>query len=142
MSQWEIPKPEPTMNEETAPFWEGTKAGELRYQECADCGHAQLPASPVCTKCWSPKLDWVASAGRGSVFSYTVIHHAFHPAFADETPYVVADVELDEGPMLTARIKQIEPERVAIAMRVSAVFEEMNDTYALAVFVPANTAGT
>lgn len=136
MSQWEIPKPEPTMNEETAPFWEGTKAGELRCQECGECGHRQLPASAVCTKCWSPKIEWKPAAGTGKVFSYTVVHHAFHPAFADETPYTVADIELDEGPILTSRIKEIDPADVEIGMPVRVTFEEMNDEYTLTIFVP------
>lgn len=138
-SQWEIPKPEPTRNEETTPFWEGTAAGELRFQECADCGNRQLPAAPACVACLSPEVSWKPSAGRGTVFSYTVVHHAFHPAFAAEVPYVVADVELDEGPFLTSGIRPVDPAAVTIGMAVEAWFEPMADApqYVLHWFRPA-----
>lgn len=138
-SQWEIPKPDPTRNEETTPFWDGTAAGELRFQECQECGNRQLPAAPACVACLSPKVRWTASAGTGTVFSYTVIHHAFHPAFAAEVPYVVADIELDEGPILTSGICPVDPATVSIGMPVEVWFEPMADNaeYVLHWFRPA-----
>ncbi len=137
MSQWELPKPQPVMSEETAPFWEGTANDELRVQRCKECGNLQLPASAACMACRSSDLEWIRASGSGTVFSFTVVHHAFHPAFASEVPYVVADVELDEGPVLTASIVDVDPAQVKIGMDVEARFRRLDEQYVLCVFVPA-----
>jgi hypothetical protein len=136
MSQWEIPKPQPVMSEETAPFWEGTAKGELRVQRCAACGSLQLPASAVCSSCLSSDIAWIQVSGHGTVFSFTVVHHAFHPAFASEVPYVVADIELDEGPVLTASIVDVDHAEVKIGMEVEARFRRLDEEYVLCVFTP------
>src|SRR5205823_9617152 len=81
----------PTVIDETRTFWEGTLTEELRVQVCNACGTKQLPGGPCCTTCLSQDLSWQKASGKGTVFTFTVIHHAFHPAFADKVPYVVAD---------------------------------------------------
>ena len=133
-----LDKPLPTVIPETAGFWEGTRAEELRVQACRACGHRQINASPVCDECLSPDLEWQKASGRGRVFSYTVVHHAFHPAFAAETPYVVADIELDEGPVLTSNVTGIAPDRVRIDMPVEVWFHKVNDEITLPKFKPRN----
>ncbi len=139
MSQWEVPKPQPVMSEETAQFWEGTASGELRVQRCRACGNLQLPASAACVACWSSELEWVRASGAGTIFSFTVVHHAFHPAFAGEVPYVVADVELEEGPILTSSIVDVDPAQVKIGMEVEARFRRLDEEYVLCVFGPAGS---
>lgn len=136
MSQWVIEKPLPVPIPETRGFWDGTKAGELRVQVCGACGHTQLPGGPACAACWSPDLAWRAVSGRGAVFSFTVVHHAFHPAFASECPYVVADVELEEGPIITSRVVGCDPRTVEIGMPVQVTFERVSDEIALPLFTP------
>lgn len=113
----------PTVIPETKPFWEGAFKGELRIQVCMSCGCRQLPGGPCCSKCLSPDLEWHAASGRGAVFSFTIVRHAFHPAFADKLPYVVADIELEEGPILTSTVTHTEPEEVRIGMPVEVWFD-------------------
>jgi uncharacterized OB-fold protein len=95
-----VPRPGPPPNPVTAPFWAALAEGRLLLQRCARCGHVQHHPRPLCTSCWAPAPEWVASAGGGSVWTWTVVHRAGHPGWADAVPYAVVVVELDEGPRL------------------------------------------
>ena len=120
----------PTVIDETRPFWEGTLAEELRVQVCDACGNKQLPGGPCCTSCLSQDLVWEKASGRGTVFSFTIVRHPFHPSFADHLPYVVADVQLDEGPIFTSNVTGIPADDVAIGMRVEVWFDnETEDAF-------------
>jgi len=114
----------PVVIEETRGFWEGTLVGELRVQRCTACGARQLPGGPCCSSCWSRDLVWEAVSGCGTVFSFTVVRHAFHPSFADRVPYVLADIRLDEGPILTSNVTDVAVEEVRIGMPVRVWFDE------------------
>jgi uncharacterized protein len=114
----------PTVIEETRPFWEGTLVDELRIQRCGACSNLQLPGGPCCTTCLSQDLSWERASGRGTVFSFTVVRHAFHPSFADQVPYVVADVTLAEGPIVTSNVTGCAPDDVVIGMPVEVWFDE------------------
>lgn len=134
-----LARPMPTPIPETEGFWEGTRAGELRIQVCAACGHRQLNPGPVCDECLSPDIEWRRASGRGTVFSFTVVHHAFHPAFQGDLPYVVADVELEEGPVITSNVVGIEPSEVRIGMPVEVTFDRVSDEITLPKFAPAGS---
>jgi uncharacterized OB-fold protein len=114
----------PIVVEETRGFWEGTLEEELRVQACGACGNVQLPPGPCCARCWSQDLAWRAASGAGTVFSFTVVRHAFHPSFAALVPYVLADVRLDEGPVIASNVTHCAPEDVRIGMPVVVWFDE------------------
>ncbi len=117
----------PTVIEETRPYWEGTLVEELRIQRCKACGLRQLPGGPCCTTCLSQDLSWERAAGTGTVFSFTVVRHAFHPSFAADVPYVVADVALDEGPIVTSNVTGCAPDDVSIGMVVEVWFDAQSE---------------
>jgi hypothetical protein len=127
----------PVVIEETRGFWEGTLAGELRVQACSACGNLQLPGGPCCSTCLSPDLGWKKASGRGTVFSYTVVRHAFHPSFAEALPYVVADIRLEEGPVLTSNVTGCPAEQVRIDMPVEVIFDEpIEDAFHVRLALP------
>jgi hypothetical protein len=126
----ERPLPRPT--ELSQPHWDGCRAGVLRVQRCRACGaHVFIP-QPLCTGCFSDGLEWVDSAGVGTVYSFTVVHRAPHPGF--ETPYVVAIVTLDEGFEMLANLA-CEPASVAIGRRVRVAFRALSQAISLPEFV-------
>jgi uncharacterized OB-fold protein len=94
-----VPVPTPT----TKPFWEGTAAGELRVQQCDGCHKHFLYPRVRCPFCGSDKTTWVATSGRGRLFSY-VINHMPAPGWEGEVPYVIAVVQLDEGPRMMSNL--------------------------------------
>lgn len=130
---WEGPIPVPTgANTE---FWAATLEGELVYQQCEECGTAQLYPRAVCTGCGVVGPPFETSSGVGTVYSYTVCHVPGEPGFGDRTPYVVAAVDLEEGPRLLALV-DCEPADVEIGSAVAVTFWQVSDEAALPVFVP------
>ncbi len=126
------PRPLPRPSALSQPHWDGCLAGELRVQRCRACGaHVFIP-QPLCTACFGGTLEWVASAGHGTVYSFTIVHRAPQPAFA--TPYVVAIVTLDEGFEMLANL-ECEPAAAAIGMRVRVLFRAASAEIALPYFV-------
>jgi hypothetical protein len=120
----------------SAPFWREAAAGRLSFQRCTSCGYLRWPAAVLCPECWSPDAEWTPVAPEGSVWSYGVYERAFDPAFEDAIPYVVALVELDDGPRLISNVVEIEPQQVDVGLRVTAVFESFAPDAALVKFRP------
>lgn len=128
-----IPLPRPT--ELSEPYWHACAEGRLVVQRCADCGELVFIPQPCCTRCQSRNLAWVECSGRGTVYSYTVIHRAPRPEF--DTPVVVAIVELEEGWHQLTNIIGCAPEEVAVDMPVRVSFKRMTGEITLPYFEPA-----
>lgn len=128
-----IPLPRPTAL--SKPYWEGCQRGVLRVQRCRDCGEHVFIPEPLCTGCSSQNLEWVDTSGRGSVYSFTVVHRPQRPEF--RVPYTVAIVEMDEGWHMLSNLVDIAPEAVKIGMKVEVSFEKMSEQITLPYFRPA-----
>jgi uncharacterized OB-fold protein len=106
-------------------FWEAARRGELVIQRCSQCERLRHYPQPLCPDCHSNEFDWASVSGGGEIYSYTVAHRAFHPAWNDHAPYVLATIELDEGVRMLTDLLGVDPERVVIGQRVEVFFEEM-----------------
>lgn len=135
-----VPRPLPVPDAITAPFWEGCARRKLLVQECRACRARWLPGSVVCPRCWSDAIAWVPSVGDGTVVSFVVYHRSYHQAFQPLVPYVVAVVELAEGPRLVSNIVGVPPERVRVGMTVRVEFQPVGNAM-LPVFRPAGGGG-
>lgn len=133
MTQTAPPVPQP--DAVTRPFWDGCARRELLYQQCGRCAHRWLPPSVACPRCWADDVDWARASGEATVFSFAVYRRAYHPAFAASLPYVVAAVELAEGPRLLSNVVGAPPEKLRVGTRVRLEFEERNGAV-LPVFRP------
>jgi uncharacterized OB-fold protein len=130
----------------SAPFWEGTAAGELRYQTCAECGRFRHPPRPMCPHCQSLESTWVVAGGRGTIWSFVVAHPPLLPAWADQAPYPVAVITLDEDPTLRmvgnvvrtadGPLGELGPDDLAIGTCVQVVFPEPVDGVVLPRWQP------
>lgn len=120
----------------TAPFWDGCRRRELVVQECGACRFRWLPGSVVCPRCWSEAVTWSPAVGEGTVVSFAVYRRSFHAAFTSLVPYVVAIVELAEGPRLVTNVVGVPPEVVTVGMPVRVEFQPIADPV-LPVFRPA-----
>lgn len=129
-------KPPPHAPARTQPYWRAAAEGRLLLQRCGSCGRWQHYARVLCTACWSPDVAWQEASGRGTLWTYTVAHRAPHPAWAEETPYVIAVATLDEGPRLLGTLRRCAPEDVRVGMPLRAVFER-RDGYGVVHFAPA-----
>jgi uncharacterized OB-fold protein len=118
------------------PFYDATRLKTLCVQRCDSCGSTFFPAVDVCSQCFGERLSWIECSGQGEVFSFVVVHHVYHPAFATRTPYVVADVKLDEGPRMRSNIAGVAAGDVHVGMRVKAAFECFGNDLWLPLFEP------
>lgn len=128
------PVPHPAVNRDTAFFWEGTRAGELRIQRCASCGTLRHPPSPACGRCGSLERDFVVSAGRGHVYSYVVHHHP--PVPGHQVPFVVVLVELEEGTRVVGNLLDTDPAEVRVGQEVQVDFVTVDDQLVLPQWRP------
>ena len=126
------PRPTPPESALSAPYWEGLAQGELRLQACAHCGTLRHYPRLLCTACFREGVTWRVASGRGRIHSWTVAHHAYHPAFGAELPYTLVTVDLDEGPRALGRWHGGE---LALGLRVRARVE-MKDGVPALVFEP------
>lgn len=115
------PYPQPTAI--TAPFWDALADRKLLYQVGADDPRPIFPPQAFSPYDQSTDLRFVESRGKGSIYSYTIIHRPQTPAF--DVPYVVAIIELDEGYTMMSNIVDADPGDVAIDARVSVDFREI-----------------
>jgi uncharacterized OB-fold protein len=119
----------PVISHDTAFFWEGTAAGELRVQRCPACGTLRHPPGPMCPSCGADKQDWVIASGQGTVFSYVVHHHP--PVPGRSLPFVVALVELEEGVRMLGELLGVDPSDVEIGMPVEVALTRVDDELTL-----------
>ncbi|MGQ7279553.1 Zn-ribbon domain-containing OB-fold protein [Brevibacillus thermoruber] len=126
----QIPKPQ--IDNDSRPFWEAAQRGELLIQRCEACSQAIFYPRAICPHCFSERVSWITASGRGRIYSYTVVHRAFGP-FAEETPFVVAIVELEEGVRMMTRIKG-DRGQVAIDKPVAVCFERVDEDLTLPYF--------
>lgn len=120
-------RPLPTIGEHNRVFWESLANHELRLQRCSGCGHLRHPVSETCPRCLSGRCEWEAVSGRGEVLATIVFHQVYHPAFADEVPYNVSLIGLDEGPRVISNVVGVDPHEVRVGDRVEAIFVAVSD---------------
>jgi uncharacterized OB-fold protein len=130
-------KPLPTPSPESRPFWQAARDHQLALPRCNRCEKLWFPPAGICPHCLSDDTGWQQVSGRGRVYSFVVFHRAYHPAF--ELPYVVAVVELDEGPRLLSNIVDVEPQRIRCGMHVVVKFEDRSPELSVPKFSPAET---
>lgn len=124
----------PRMTPLSEPFWEGCRQGELRLQHCLDCGHVQFPPRLLCTNCRSPRLEWRAASGRGTVETLTWVHVPLSEAWASDVPYAVALVRLEEGPRMMSNLRGCTPADMHIGDVVRVQFEQRGESLFLPQF--------
>jgi uncharacterized OB-fold protein len=130
-----LPVPEPVVDPELLPFWEGTARGELMLRRCTACGTIAWPPRTFCPACSATGPEWFAAAGTGEVYTYTVVRKA-QGVWRDVPPYAIAYVQLSEGPRIMTNIVDCDPESVHIGQAVHVVFVPSANGYALYRFAP------
>lgn len=133
-------RPQPHFPEaDTKHYWEGVKAGELRYQTCDACSKVNFTPTAHCQSCGSNALSWHVSKGEGSVYTYSVVRQNRIPGFVELGAYAVAYVDLDEGfRMLTNVVGTANPTTdISIGQRVRVEYEQQDSgEYPIPVFRP------
>jgi hypothetical protein len=131
-----LPSPVPEQNPETEEFWKATTEGRLLLLRCEECGVVIWYPRPLCPDCGGTSVAWIEGSGRGTVYSFSVVYRSAG-SYQSAVPYVVAYVELTEGPRVLTNIVGCDPEQVYIGQPVRVVFCDTGDRSALYRFEPA-----
>jgi uncharacterized OB-fold protein len=115
------------VNADSKPFWDGCRRLVLTLQRCSHCELYRYPPSPICPSCLSPDHRWIPASGQGTLFSFVTVHRALDPYWQGEIPYVVAVVELTEGPHLITNLVGIGFDRVEVGMALEVSFDVISD---------------
>ncbi|HIF93500.1 MAG: Zn-ribbon domain-containing OB-fold protein [Myxococcales bacterium] len=132
----------PAIDWESRAYWEGAGRGELVLQRCRACDVVQHRPRGFCVSCMEDQLEHFVASGRGTVYTYSIVHQNQMPKFRNALPYVVAYVELEEGPQLLTNIVDCDPETISIGMPVYVEFkatpnEKTGDQLGVPRFRPA-----
>ncbi len=127
-------KPLPRPRRVDEPYWEATRGGELRIQHCLDCGEWWFPPSEFCPNCLGHAIEWAKVSGSGTIWSRIFMHQPYFRAFADDLPYNIVWVKLDEGPMMTANVVGTKNELIDVGERVQVTFDAVTDEVTLPRF--------
>ena len=129
------PRPRPAITQDNAFWFEGARAHTLLIQHCTSCGTLRHPPLPACAVCGSLEWDSVESSGRGTLYSYVVVHYPQVPSF--EYPLPIGLIELEEGTRLVANLEGMDDGAIEIGMHLQAEFVDFDEELSLPVFVPA-----
>ena len=131
-------RPAPGISDDTRFYWEGARAGELRIQRCKACATLRHPPGPVCPQCHSFDWDAVTASGRGTVYSFVVMHYPEVPPFDHPNP--IALIELEEGTRLITQLVGVAPGDVRIGQKVQLEFHTYDGDLVLPQFRPVPDA--
>jgi len=130
-------KPLPVPDEDSQPFFAGAREQKLMIQRCSTCGTAMWPVKTRCINCLEAELTWVQASGQGTLYSFVLMHQVYHPGFASEVPYNIAEVDLAEGLRIITNIIGCPNDQLRIGMSLEATFESLADEITLPKFKPA-----
>lgn len=121
------PLPTPTPDDQA--YWDFIGRRELRIQRCAECARFRHPPMPNCPHCRSSRFDWQPVSGTGTVFTYTIVRHAAHPALKAALPFNVAVIMLDDADdvRIVSNVVDAAPDEIGIGMPVELVWEPRED---------------
>lgn len=132
-----IAKPIPVPDEITAPFFDGARASKLMLQHCAACDSWSFPVRERCPHCFSGTLQWRQASGRGTLYTFAIMHQVMNPGFASSVPYNVSQIDLEEGVRMVANVVGVANDALRIGMKLEAIFEDVGETVRIPKFRPA-----
>ena len=127
----------PTTDVETQPYWDGLKQGKFLIRHCNACGHDYFYPRPFCPACWSDDVAWKEASGRGTLYTYSVVHANDLPPFNERVPYVAAVVQLEEGPRVMTNVEGVPFDELRADMAVVVEYKPISDDVTIPVFRPA-----
>ncbi len=131
-----VSKPVPVPDDISAPFFDGARNGKLMLQHCGACGTWSFPVRERCPHCFAAELEWRAASGRGTLYTFAIMHQVMNPGFAGAVPYNIAQIDLEEGVRITSNVVGIPNDALKIGMTLEVIFEDVSQDVSLPKFRP------
>lgn len=120
-------KPRPQSTPANEPYWQGLREHRLLVQRCSGCAKLRHYPRPMCDACYSMDYDWHEISGHGTVYSWAITHHPFHPAFKRDVPYVTVTAEFGDGIRIQAPLTDKGTGRLALGAAVVVEFVDVDE---------------
>jgi uncharacterized OB-fold protein len=132
-------KPLPLIVPESERYWQGAKDHELWLRYCNDCRKTYFYPRDICPECFSRNTEWRKASGRGTIYSYCIVHRGPLPSFREDAPYVVVLVDIEEGGRMLTNLVDVEPspDAIKVGMPVEVTFDDVTGEVTLPKFRPA-----
>ncbi len=134
----EFKKPRPTIDPDSKTYWEGASNEKLMLQYSIDTNEYFLYSKQLTNAINSKNIEWRQVSGKGKIYSFTIVYAPAGPAFKNDTPYIVASIELDEGARIISNIITDDIEKVSIGDKVKVIFEKQSDGFTIPMFIIEN----
>ena len=131
-----VDRPLPAPDNTSSEFWAAVARGSLLFQRCPACGHAQFYPRPLCVRC-AAEPEWEEASGEGKVHTFTVIRQNLAPPFGGLGAYVVAMIDLVEGPRMMSNVTHVDPAEVRIGLPVTCYGVKVDDGLGLPFWRPS-----
>jgi uncharacterized OB-fold protein len=134
----ERPLPQP-ITPESKPYWDGLKEHKLMLPKCTTCNRVFFYPRVLCPHCHARDITWIQASGKGKLHAFEIAYQSFNRAMKVKTPYILALVELEEGPRMLSNLINIEPDPAVVKcdMPVEVVFSPLTDDITIPLFQPA-----
>jgi len=133
-------RPKPAADGAGAQFWAAAAEGRLLIQHCPSCGSRQFYPRPICIACGSDPA-WEEASGRGRLHTFTIVRQNGAEPFRSELPYVVAMIDLEEGPRMMGNVTGCQVDDVFIGMLLVAYSVKVSDEVGVVFWEPAGPEG-
>jgi uncharacterized protein len=120
----------PVPTPENQAFFDAATRGELLIKRCADCGEHHYFPRAICPHCFSDRTEWVGTAGRGTIYSFSISRRVL------PTAYAIAYVTLDEGVSMMTNIVDCDLDAIRIGQAVEVVFKPTDGGPPVPMFRP------
>ena len=129
-------KPLPVPTKWSQPFWDGTKQHKLLLKRCKACGHIDHPPYLYCTECLSDDHKWFEASGRATLYAFAINEYGVPFPFMPDLPYVLALVDLKEGPRMISNVVDCDHTKLANGMELEVVFDDVSANISLPKWRP------
>ncbi len=140
MTQQTYEGPVPAPQQESDFYWQKCKEHELWLRHCRSCAKAYFYPRDICPTCYGRDTDWVRASGKGSVYTFGIVHQIPRPNYKGPVPFIVALVQLEEGPIFPTNLVNVEadPAVIKVGMPVEVTWDAITDEITLPKFQPAS----
>jgi len=136
LSDEDMKKPLPIPTKWSQPFWDAAKQHKLVLKKCGKCGFIDHPPYLYCTNCHADEHEWIEASGKAALAAYAINTFGVPFPFWDDLPYVVALIDLQEGPRMISNIVECDHDKLENGMELEVVFDDVSEEISLPKWRP------
>ena len=138
LSDEDMKKPLPIPTKWSQPFWDAAKQHKLVLKKCGKCGFIDHPPYLYCTSCHADEHEWIEASGKATLAAYAINVFGVPFPFWDDLPYVVALIDLQEGPRMISNIVECDHDKLENGMKLEVLFDDVSGEISLPKWRPVD----